>query len=214
MDKGNRELTVAATAVLRVEPDSATVSLAVVQSEAEAKIAYRKAHEAMANVRKFIAGFERVELRSSSVFLAQLAQPQPHQGVVKLPAAIYSARINLILLVKDLSAMERLIVGVIDAGANQLVSSEYTSSHFKQTRDRVRQMALSAAREKAAVLAEGAGVKLGQILRLTEIHFDPNMQSRGHGSVQPQVDTEDQAEAISPGSIVVGAGMNVVYQLI
>jgi uncharacterized protein YggE len=110
--------------------------------------------------------------------------------------------------------MEPLIIGVLEAGANQLVSTEYTTSRFKETRDRVRLMALSAAREKALALAEGAGVELGPIMRLTEDYFDPNRQSGGHVPSHIPVDSEDQVGAISPGSIAVGASINVTYTLV
>jgi uncharacterized protein YggE len=134
-------------------------------------------------------------------------------GAENEPITKFSARINLTLLVRELTAIEPLIVGVLEAGANQLVSTEYTTSRFKETRDRVRLMALSAAREKALALAEGAGVELGPIMRLSEAYFDPNRQSGGHVPSHIQIDSEDQVGAISPGSIAVGASINVTYTL-
>ena len=203
----HRELAVSATAVLRVEPDIAVVSLAVIRTEDDPKAAYSKAHDATAKVRRFVTGFDQVELRSSSVRLVQV------RGADNQPIAKFSARINLTLLVRELTVIEPLIIGVLEAGANELVSTEYTTSRFRETRDHVRQMALSAAREKAVALAEGAGVELGPIMRLSEGFFDPNRQSGGHVPSAP-IDSEDQAGAIAPGRIAVGASMSVVYKLV
>jgi uncharacterized protein YggE len=205
----NRGLGVSGTAVLRVEPDIAVISLAVIQTDDDPKAAYGKAHDATANVRRFVASFDQVELRSSSVHLGQ----NVNRGADNQPITKFSARINLTLLVKELTVMDPLIIGVLEAGANQLVSTEYTTSRFKEARHQVRLMALSAALEKALALAEGAGVKLGPIVRLHEGFFDPNRQSGGHVTYNVQIDSEDQAGAISPGSIAVGATMNVLYQL-
>jgi len=209
MTTESRELAVTATAVLRVEPDTAIVSLAVIHTDADPRAAYRKAHDATAKLRRFAAGFDQVELRSSSVFLGQVAN---RSGEIE-PISRFSARINLTLLVRELTAIEPLIVGVLEAGANQLVSTEYTTSRFKETRDRVRLMALSAAREKALALAGGAGVELGPLVRLSEAYFDPNRQSGGHVPSYIPIDSEDQLGAISPGSIAVGASINVTYAL-
>jgi uncharacterized protein YggE len=205
----DRVLMVSGTAVLRVEPDIAVVSLAVIKTDDDPKAAYRKAHDATAEVRRFVAGFDQVELRSSSVHLGHARD----QGAVNQPTAKFSARINLTLLAKELTAIEPLIVGVLEAGANQLVSTEYATSRFKETRAQVRLMALSAAREKALALAKAAGVELGPIMRLSENSFDP---SRPGGTHVPSIsiDSEDQVGAISPGSIAVGASMNVVYKLV
>jgi uncharacterized protein len=209
---GDGELHVSATAVLRVEPDIAVLSLAVVQTDDDPKAAYSKAHDAIANVRRFAAGFDGVELRSSNVHLGHTFT-NPATG--NKPVAKFTARINLTLLVKESTVIESVIVGVLEAGANQLVSIEYATSRFKETRNQVRLMALSAAREKALLLAEGAGVALGPIRRLSESFFDPNRQSGGHGGHVPLVpiDSEDQAGAVSPGSIAVGATINVAYEL-
>jgi uncharacterized protein YggE len=207
----NRGLSVSATAVLRVEPDIAVVSLAVVQADDDPKAAYSNAHDAIAKVRRFVASFDRVELRSSTVHLGQ----NFNRAADSKPITRFSARINLTLLVKELTVMESLIIGALEAGANQLVSTEYMTSRFKEIRDRVRLMALSAAREKARALAEGAGVELGPIMRLSENFFDPNRQSGGHVQAPAvPIDLEDQAGAISPGSIAVGATMNVLYELV
>jgi uncharacterized protein YggE len=204
-----RELTISGTAILRVEPDFAVVSLAVVEPDDDPKAAYGKAHRAGAKVRGFVAGFDRVELRSSSVHLGQVT----HRAADNQLITQFTARVNLTLLVKELAVMEPLIVGVLEAGANQLVSTEYSISRLKETRAQVRLMALSAAREKALALAEGAGAKLGPIMRLHETHFDPNRQPSGHVPLHHPIDSEDQAGASSPGSIAVGACLNVVYKL-
>ena len=199
-----RQISVSATAILRVEPDLAVVSLAVVQADKDPKIAYSKAQNAIAKVRQFVADFERVELRSSTVHLGQAM----NQGT----DTKFSARINLTLLIKELTSIEQLIVGVIEAGANQLVSTEYSTSLLKETRDRSRLMALSAAQKKADAIARGASVGLGQILSIRENHFDPSRQTGGHVPYVP-IDIEDQVGAISPGSIAVGATIIIAYEL-
>jgi uncharacterized protein len=206
-----RELTVTGTAVLRVEPDMAVISLAVVQEDRDPRVAYREAHDAIAKIRRFVAGFDRVELRSSSVSLGQVTNRGPKTETI----TAFNARINLSLLVKDLSVIEPLIVGVLEAGANQLVSTEFTTSRLKETRERARLMALLAARDKATSLAEGAGVKLGLITSLLESDFiDPSRQAGGHIPFHTPIDSEDQIGAISPGSIAVGASLHVKYSLL
>jgi uncharacterized protein YggE len=106
LTKENRELVVSATAVLRVEPDIAVVSVAVIQTDDDPKAAYSKAHDATAKVRRFVGGFDQVELRSSSVRLGEVT----NQSGVNQRIAKFSARINLTLLVRELTIIEPLII--------------------------------------------------------------------------------------------------------
>jgi hypothetical protein len=66
MARENREPVVSATAVLRVEPDIAVVSLAIIQADDDPKAAYSKAHDAAATVRRFTWRPLRIESSSSS----------------------------------------------------------------------------------------------------------------------------------------------------
>jgi uncharacterized protein YggE len=126
----------------------------------------------------------------------------------------YVAAVNFSLVVCDLETVEGLLSGLISSGANQLTSVQFLTSKLKEVRAEARKRAVSAAKEKASVYGETAGVEVGPIIGVSESIFDPTQRQGGHVPAPvPVTDADDRIGTFSPSSIPVGAAVTLVFRL-
>jgi uncharacterized protein len=203
-------LSVQGTAIVRVEPDLASIAFAVSRTAATPADALTSVRKSTDSVRAFLSA-AGCEIRSSRIALNQEFQ----RGPADARQLGYVATANFSIVVSDLEAVENLLTGVVTAGANQLASVQFLTSKMKDVRADARKMAVSAAQEKARLFCEAAGIQLGPIIGLSEGHFDPTQRQGGHvPSNVPTADVEDKIGTFSPGSIPVGASVTLAFKLI
>jgi uncharacterized protein YggE len=70
--------------------------------------------------------------------------------------------------VRDVAETSALVSTALESGANQVHSVEFYTSELRRYRDEAREMAVTAAREKADALALAAGARAGCVLSITE----------------------------------------------
>lgn len=203
------ELALTGTAVVRVEPDVVSLTFAVIRTADKPEQAYENTRDVSIKVRKFLDEFGNAEVRSSRIALSQ----ELPRGVADQRQLGYSARTEFSVLVRDVESLERLISGVISAGANQLGATVFQTSRLKEERDRVRQMAVAAARAKAENYCKWLGIELGPVIRLMESHFDPTQRGGGHVASSVSVDRDDDVGTFSPSSIPIGVSLNIAYRI-
>jgi uncharacterized protein YggE len=126
----------------------------------------------------------------------------------------YAARVSFNVLLDDLDRMEEVLIGVVDAGANEIGSVDFRTSRLKEFRAEARRRSVAAAREKAENYCRAAGVSLGPVLNLEDVN--PNVlygSGEGHTSNEAPADDGGPERALSPGSIAVGAAVTMVFAL-
>ncbi len=90
----------------------------------------------------------------------------------------YTAYNNIYLTVTDVNNTGAYIDAAFAAGANSLDYVEFSAKQTEEADAKALALAVESAREKAQIIADAAGVKLGDIL---EIHEDANMSFGGNG---------------------------------
>lgn len=68
----------------------------------------------------------------------------------------------------DPSQYEDVLYALLDMGINRIENVSFYSTQIRQYRDQARRLAVKYAREKAALLAEAADIRLGKIVNVTE----------------------------------------------
>jgi uncharacterized protein len=123
----------------------------------------------------------------------------------------YECRASFVIEVRDLDALEAVLVEVVEAGANQVDGVEFDVSTKKELRAQARVAAVAAAREKAALYAEAASVRLGPVIHIKDVDSD-QLQNvyRGHGSGGGAGGEGD----LTPGKINVTAGVVVGFSIV
>jgi uncharacterized protein YggE len=198
------------SAVLRVEPDVASLLFAVARQAKQPKDAFHETHQAVRGVRAYLSQAGAGDVASSRITLSRtfeyVNQRQQPTG--------YSAKVSFNVLLSDLDRMEAVLAGVVDAGANEIGSVEFRTTRLKEYRAEARRRAVAAAREKAENYCRAAGVSLGAVVSLEDVNPEVLRGSgESHTSSEAPSDDAGPDRALAPGSIVVGAAVSLVFAL-
>ena len=154
------------SAVLRVEPDVASLQFTVARQAKQPKDAFRETHQAVKGVRAYLSQAGVGDVASSRITLSRtfeyVNQRQQPTG--------YSANVSFNVVLSDLDRMEEVLAGVVDAGVTEIGSVEFRTARLKEFRAEAHRRAVAAAREKAAIYCQAAGVSLGAVVSLEDVN--------------------------------------------
>jgi uncharacterized protein len=202
-------ITVFGSAISRVEPDIASLHFAVSRLEQQPKDAFRGIREDAQKVRTYLVQNGVTDIGSSQVTLEASFSRDTNQRKFEG----YRARIEFNVLIRRLDRVDDILTGVIEAGVNELHGTSFQTSRLKEIRADSRMRAIQAAREKAELYCEAAGVVLGSVLHIEDANPEALRASHvDYTAAEPQSD-DDTIRAIDPGSITVGAAVRVAYSL-
>ena len=125
----------------------------------------------------------------------------------------YAASVYFNVLLSNLSRIEEVLVGVVNAGANSIHDTSFQTTRLKELRAEARRQAVAAAREKAENYCKAAGVSLGNVLHIEDVNPDMLRGREGHTYTQVLVDDDSPPQAFSTGSIAVQGAVMITYSL-
>ena len=161
-------ISVFGSALLRVPPDSVTIRAAITRLEEKPSDAFAKARKAEQSVSVFL---RKAPVRESGLSRISLSQEYRYANNERRSIG-YLAWIGLTVVISELEQIERVLSGLVDAGANEITATEFHTVKLKELRARARELAINAAREKAEIYAAAAKVTVGQVLHIQDV--DPN----------------------------------------
>lgn len=199
------------SAVVRVAPDTASILVAVSRIEQKPEAAFAKARKAAQAVNAYLREAGVKDFGSSRVTLSQ--EFRYTNGENRFVG--YQAKIGFNVVLREMDKVDALLSGLIAAGANDLTSVTFQTTRLKEIRADARRRAVAAARAKAELYCEAAGVAVGGVLAIEDVN--PELlsgRSEGHTYREPvAADDIDVPGAIDPGAITVGAAVRVVYRI-
>jgi uncharacterized protein YggE len=199
------------SAILRVEPDVASLQFAVSRQAKQPRDAFHQTHQAVRGVRTYLAQAGAGDVAASRITLSRTYE---HSSGRQQPTG-YAARVGFNILLSDLDRMEEILIGVVDAGANEIGYVDFQTTRLREHRAEARRRAVAAARDKAENYCRAAGVALGEVLSLEDVSPDVLRGSgEGHTSREAPSDDSDAGRALAPESIVVGAAVSMVYAIV
>jgi uncharacterized protein YggE len=202
--------------VLRAEPDRAEVDLAVVRIAPVASTAFAETRKAVDAVRQALrkAGIPDTDVEAGRVELTTA-----YEGFG--PAAKflgYRSSVAFRFVVRKLDGIEQTLSNAVDAGANQVQRVRYQTTKLRDLRAEARQHAVEAARRKAEIYCEAAGVRLGHVIHIEDVNPDRVMglyRGSAHSETpSPEEDEESVPSGLQPGSLVVEAAVMLTYALL
>ncbi len=198
------------SAVIRVEPDLVALQFGVSRHAAKPRDALRDAQQAAQVVRTFLTKAGVTDVASSHLTLSQITE---YVNGRHKPTG-YLARITFNVVLTDLNKMEEVVVGVVDAGANDIGSTDFRTSRLKELRMEARRRAVAAAREKAENYCRAAGVTLGAVTGITDQNPEA-IRGTHEQNVSREEPSDDSAaaRALAPNAIPVGAAVSVTFAL-
>lgn len=202
-----RTITVTGEGRVSVAPDMAVLRLGVSREARKASDAMRAASQAATAVLAQVeqAGIAPRDVQTSNVSLS----PRWEHAQNTAPRVIgYVASNDLTLRVRDLDSLGALMDAVVSDGANQMNGLSFSVAEPRPLQDQARQAAVLDARAKAELLAEAAGVTLGQVMTISE-----NGGARPPVAMARGAMMESAAVPIAAGELDVNINVTVIFAI-
>lgn len=194
------------SATIRVEPDIASIDFSTSRLEQQPKPAFQWVKQAAQSIREYLKEGRFENVGTSRVNLKQEFKHGEFAG--------YRARASFNVLLHDLDRLEELLTGVVDAGVTRIGTITFHTTLLKEIRADARQRAVGAAREKAQLYCEAAGVELGSVIHIEDVNPESLRGWGGHTRPpMPQLDDEGPLQAFDPGSIVVHGAVMIAFEI-
>lgn len=202
-------ITAFGSSIVRVEPDIASLDFSVSRIEQHPKDAFRQAREAAKSVQSYLAQSGLDDYGSSRISLEQTFRYIDRENKF----VGYTAKIAFHLLLRQLDRIEEILIGITDAGVNNIESVNYQTSRLKELRAEARKNAVAAARQKAEIYCQAAGVVLGSVIHIEDVNPDQLQGREGHVIREIPLEDDGAVKAFSPGSIVVAGAVLIAYEI-
>lgn len=206
-------LVVTGEGVVAAPPDLATLDLGVRSEGPTAAEALARNSAQMARVMAVLAeaGIAPRDMQTSTLSLDQiLTRRTPAEAPPEVVG--YAARNMLTVRVRDLAVLggliDRLVRDGAGDGANSLGGLRFELADPGPAQDEARRRAVADARARAEVIAQAAGLRLGQILEITE------GASFGAPMASPRMLMASDAVPIAAGEVATQASVTIVWTLL
>jgi uncharacterized protein len=176
-----------------VKPDTALVQIG---AEARAPALADATADVDRRMREVLARVKALGVAESDIAtVTYVIDPVVTQRSPDDPARIVGYRVSNVaqVRIRDLAAVGRILDAAIAAGANTLPSLQFTVDDRAGPESRARVLAVRAAAAKAAQMAAAAGVRLGELVLLSE-----------GGGVRPLMAQGRYATLSAPGPVEPG----------
>ncbi len=221
-------ITVTGTAEIMVAPDEVIFSLDVTKTNKDLQVAKRLNDEAVAKVleltRRFAIAPQNVKTDFISVDMTYESIREAKKRVynedgdeigTKLFKG-YEVSKTVIVKLTDISRFEEFFAEALKTGITEINSVKFETSKLRENKDKARDLAMKAAREKAVAMATSVGQNIGKAIRITEGNTaNPTISSPNFASNVVGIGgTFSQGVAtFAPGAIKVEAQVTVSFLL-
>lgn len=196
-------------------PDMATMTLSVVRQAKTAEEAMKANNEAMVKVLADLKekGIAERDLQTSDFSVQpQYRQDKASDGSYQAPEIDgYLATNSLAVKVRDLSKLGGLIDASVKLGVNQGGNIVFGNDDPKNAVTEARQKAVAEAAEKAKVLTEAAGVRLGRVIEISENFARPMAQPMYRVAMAKEMAAD--AVPVASGENSYTVTVNITYAL-
>lgn len=160
-----RSIQVSGSALVLVAPDRALVQLGV-QSNDSSPERVQKANTAA--IQRVIKALQAQGVQAKDIATDHYIIEPVYESYDSLYIKGYRINNLVAVTVRQVDQTSTIIAAALEAGANQVVNVEFTTSELRKYRDQARQLAMKAASEKAQALASAAGAETGCVLHISE----------------------------------------------
>ncbi|MEO3856702.1 SIMPL domain-containing protein [Acrocarpospora sp. B8E8] len=195
-------------ASVKAAPDLVRVLLGVERIEPSPAAAFEAGQANVAGLRRVLRSHEIPDAAVSASRLRLTSAWEGYDASRKFLG--YKCVASFTIETANLDGLQQLLIDVVGAGVNRVDEVDFDVRAKAELRAQARRAAVQAARAKAQLYAEAAGVQLGQIVHIQDV--DPeslgNQRYRGHGSGGSSAE-----EDFAPGHVVVSAAVVLGFSL-
>jgi uncharacterized protein len=199
----SRVIHVAGRSTVSATPDTATVELGVFAIDPIAKKAKAVVDQTVARVVQLARG---LQVPDTAVTTGAVNIEPRYVDERETKMLGYQATRTVTVVLKDITKLDALLDGGVEAGANRNFNVELSSSKLEQMRQQALEAALDAAKAQAESVVQRLGTRLGPV-RTISLEKAPATVSYSAGRVAAN------AARFLPGDIKVDAEVNLTYSL-
>lgn len=210
-----RLVTVAGEAEVNVAPDEVVFDLTVQTFNKELKLAKTQTDE---RLKGLIALVKRYGVADADTQTDYVKLDPRYRGDSDARTLLgYSVRKDLVFTLRDVTRAEGLLSELLDSGVTRINNVGFRSSQLRKYRDEARDLAMKAAREKAAALAGAVGQKIGKAYSIeeeipTRSYASQNTLSNNYSTVESDNSTASEG-TLALGLIKISARVTVKFEL-
>ena len=221
--QGARSITVTGEAEVRVVPDEVILTVGVETHDRELNLAKRqndlRVEQVIATAADY--GIEPKHVQTDYISV----EPRYHDGYEKQDFIGFFVRKNVEITLRDISKFEELLSDLLDDGVNYVHGIQFRTTDLREHRDRARDLAIKAAKEKAVALAGALGQEVGEPLTIREEQsgwysgYGAWWGSSWGGAMAQNVIQNAGSDgfagegSIAPGQIAINARISVNFEL-
>jgi hypothetical protein len=220
------KITVTGEALVLAKPDKVILNFGIETRDTVLLVAKRKNADIW---KKAAAALKECGVPSKDVQTDYLSIEPRYKNYNEIDEPIgYVTRNLFVVTLADPGQVETLISRMLESGVNHVNGVEFQTTQFKQHRESARELALTAAREKAVKMAAVLGCSIGKPLAVTETYgggawYFSSWSGWGYGrssgmSQNVIQDTRgagggEDPQSMALGKISIRAGVSVVFEL-
>jgi uncharacterized protein YggE len=206
-------LTVNGTSIISLEPDYARVTAGYSAENEDIRVARdetaRKMDEIIASLRAL--GIEDKDIVTSSFNVESVYDyTKNYANIVG-----YRVNSNVTITVRDIERVAPVLNAVFEAGSNQSYGLEFRSTKEGEAYREALKDAIKAAKEKAQLMADAAGVTLSKLVSLSETQnsYAP-MVAYANSRIEAVADqAKGLGDSVMAGTLDVSAQVTLRYEL-
>jgi uncharacterized protein YggE len=221
-------ITVSGTAEVLIAPDVAVCSLDITKTHKDLQTAKRLNDE---SVGKILELTHRFSISPQNVQTTQIAVDMKYESIRDAKTRVFSddgeeigKRVfrgyevakTVTVRLTDLSRFDDFFSEVLQTGLSAVNSVRFETSKLRENKDKARDMAMKAAKEKATAMSAAVGQNIGRAIKITEgnvggqpfMNYSANSNATGTAGV-----FTESLVTFAPGAIKIEAQVTVSFQL-
>lgn len=205
-----RQITVAGEGKIKVTPDEVMINIGV---ENRGDNAAQVKQQNDITVDKVIKYLKKINLPEKDYQTKRVYLNRSYDYKRKVNTYIASQTLSITL--RDLSKYDDVIVGLTEAGINNIEGIHFKTSKQEQYEKEARKKAVADAREKAKDYADALELYLGYAIIVNDnsVRTNYRMPMYVMEEVQMMDSSRSSGETLAPGEIEVTASITVTYEL-
>ncbi|MCP1994299.1 SIMPL domain-containing protein [Flavobacterium sp. HSC-61S13] len=202
------QIAVSGSGKVSIKPDQANITIGTENRGSDAVIVKKENDVAIANIIKYI---KKMKISENDYQTQRVNLYKNRDYETKLD--YFQANQTITIQLKDLSKYEELMLGLIQAGANQIQGVEFKSSKAADYQTEARTKAVADAKKKATDYANALGQKVGKAIFVSDesTSYSPRPMMYAAKSAVSEDMALDQTLAI--GEIEVNSNVSINFSL-
>ncbi len=215
-----QQFRVNAEAEVKVTPDRASMTFGVYYKDADLKKGRSQMQKVIADALAFCRknGVQEKNLKTDYISVSpRYSNKFSKSSGYDKEVLEYDLTQTFTVVLEDVSKYDTILYGLLELGINKVENIAFYSSQVRKYRDEARLLAVKAAKEKATLLSNAAGVKLGKVINLSEDSVYTPYYGRNNFANASQNMTQYEGgyegEGFSAGQTAIKASVSLVYEI-